>query len=153
MSRYLNQALLFATTTNQYLGLKCQNICSFSGLIFLSQRLHCLCIRASRLGPGALSLAVPSLQLFLVPACAEGFPSGVHVFRSVLFPCPSAHEENVKVAQSCPTLCDLMDDTVHKDSPGQNTGVGSLSLLPASSQPGDGTQVSRIAGECGFFTS
>ena len=29
----------------------------------------------------------------------------------------------VKVAQSCPTLCDSMD------SPGQNTGVGSLSLL------------------------
>ena len=45
LSTYLNQALLFATTTNQYLGLKCQNICSFSGLIFLSQRLHCLCIR------------------------------------------------------------------------------------------------------------
>ena len=30
----------------------------------------------------------------------------------------------VKVAESCPTLCDPMDY-----SPGQNTGVGSLSLL------------------------
>ena len=37
------------------------------------------------------------------------------------------------------------------NSPGQNTGVGSLSLLQGSSQPRDQTQVSYIAGE--FFTS
>ena len=37
------------------------------------------------------------------------------------------------------------------NSPGQNTGVGSCSLLQGSSQPKDQTQVSRIAG--GFFTS
>ena len=37
----------------------------------------------------------------------------------------------VKVAQSCPTLCHAMDYTVHEDSLGQNTGVGSLSLLQA----------------------
>ena len=35
--------------------------------------------------------------------------------------------------------------------PGQNAGVGSLSLLQVSSQPRDHTQVSCIAG--GFFTS
>ena len=35
----------------------------------------------------------------------------------------------VKVTQSCPTLCDPMDCTVPWNSPGQNTGVGSLSLL------------------------
>ena len=35
----------------------------------------------------------------------------------------------MKVAQSCPTLCDPMDYTVHRDAPGQNTGEGSLSLL------------------------
>ena len=35
------------------------------------------------------------------------------------------------------------------NSPGQNTGVGSLSLLQESSQPRDRTQVSHIAG--GFF--
>ena len=34
----------------------------------------------------------------------------------------------VKVGQSCPTLCDPMDYTPW-NSPGQNTGVGSLSLL------------------------
>ena len=38
------------------------------------------------------------------------------------------------VAQSCPTLCDPMDcslpgSSVLRDSPGKNTGVGSLSLL------------------------
>ena len=36
------------------------------------------------------------------------------------------------------------------NSLGQNTGVGSLSLLQGSSQPSDGTQVSHIAG--GLFT-
>ena len=36
----------------------------------------------------------------------------------------------VKVAQSCPTLCDPMDYTYSPwNSPSQNTGVGSLSLL------------------------
>ena len=35
----------------------------------------------------------------------------------------------VKVTQSCPILCDPMDYTVHGISPGQNNGVGSLSLL------------------------
>ena len=37
----------------------------------------------------------------------------------------------VKVARLCPTLCNPMDYTVHSpwNSPGWNTGVGSLSLL------------------------
>ena len=35
-------------------------------------------------------------------------------------------EVKVKVTQSCPTLCDLYSPW---DSPGQNTGVGNLSLL------------------------
>ena len=34
----------------------------------------------------------------------------------------------VKVAQLCPTLCDPVDYTSPWNSPGQNTGVGSLSL-------------------------
>ena len=37
----------------------------------------------------------------------------------------------VKITQLCPTLCDCMDcsppgSSVHGDSPGQNTGVGSM---------------------------
>ena len=35
----------------------------------------------------------------------------------------------VKVSQSCPTLCESMDCNSPWNSPGQNTGVGSLSLL------------------------
>ena len=36
----------------------------------------------------------------------------------------------MKVVQSCLNLCDPMDCIVHaRNSPGQNTGVGSLSLL------------------------
>ena len=36
---------------------------------------------------------------------------------------------NVKVTQSCLTLCDPVDCNSPWDSPGQNTAVGSLSLL------------------------
>ena len=60
-------------------------------------------------------------------------------------------EVKVKVAQSCPTLWDPMDPTVH--------GILQASILEwvafpfsrGSSQPRDRTQVSHIAG--GFFTS
>ena len=55
----------------------------------------------------------------------------------------------VKVAQLCQPLCHPLYSPWK--SPGQNTGVGSLPLLQGSSQPRDGTQVSRIAGR--FFTS
>ena len=49
-------------------------------------------------------------------------------------------EVKVKVTQSCPW-----------NSPGQNAGVGSLSLLQGSSQTRDWTQVSGIVR--GFFTN
>ena len=58
-------------------------------------------------------------------------------------------ESEVKVALSCPTLCDPW--TSPWNSPGQNTGMGSLSLLQGSSQPRDWIQVSRTVGR--FFTS
>ena len=59
------------------------------------------------------------------------------------------------VTQSCLTLCDPMDcslpgSSVHRDSPGKNTGVGCRALLQESSLPRDRTQVSHIAGR--FFT-
>ena len=59
----------------------------------------------------------------------------------------------VKVIQSCPTLCDPMDYTVLGilGILGQDTGVGSLSLLQGIFPLGDQTQVFCIAG--GFFTS
>ena len=55
--------------------------------------------------------------------------------------------EWVKVTQSCLTLWDSMD--CPWNSPGQNTGVGSLSLLQGIFLTRDRTQVSHIAG--GFF--
>ena len=67
----------------------------------------------------------------------------VPLFLPISFLCYSPlWSEWVKVAQSCPTLCDPMDC----NSPGQNAGVGGLSLLQGSSQPRDQTQVSHIAG-------
>ena len=55
------------------------------------------------------------------------------------------------IAQTCPTLYDLMDcsppgSSVHGDAPGKNTGVGCHALLQGILP----TQVFRIAG--GFFT-
>ena len=50
----------------------------------------------------------------------------------------------VKVAQSCLTLCDLMDSTVH------GMEWVAVSFSRGFSQTRDGTQVSHIAG--GFFT-
>ena len=52
----------------------------------------------------------------------------------------------VKVAQSCLTL-----QPHGLNSPSQNTGIGSLSVLQGIFPTQDGTQVSRLAG--GFFTS
>ena len=42
----------------------------------------------------------------------------------------------MKVTQSCLTLCHPMDLDSRWNSPGQNTGAGSLSLLQGSSHPG-----------------
>ena len=60
------------------------------------------------------------------------------------------------VGQLCPTLCDPMEcsppgSSVLGDSPGKNTGVGSLSLLQGIFPTRNWTGVSCIAG--GFFTS
>ena len=49
----------------------------------------------------------------------------------------------VKVAQLCPTLCNPID-IQSMVFPGQNTGVGSLSLSRGRSQPWDRTHVSHI---------
>ena len=58
------------------------------------------------------------------------------------------------VCESCPVMSDsLQPHGLYNpwDSPGQNTGVGSCSLLQGSSQPRDWTQMSHTAGR--FFTS
>ena len=59
--------------------------------------------------------------------------------------------EWVKVAQSCLTLCDPLVYTVHRILQARNLEWIAFPFSKGSPQPGDGTQVSRIAGR--FFTS
>ena len=56
----------------------------------------------------------------------------------------------VKVAQSCPTLCNPMDYTVHGILQARILEWVAFPVSRGSSQPRDRTQVSHIAG--GFFT-
>ena len=58
---------------------------------------------------------------------------------------------NVKVTQSCPTLCDPMDYAVHGILQARILEWIAVPFSRGSSQPGDWTQVSHIAD--GFFTS
>ena len=57
----------------------------------------------------------------------------------------------VKIAQSCPTLCDPMGYTGHGILQARILQWVAFPLARASSQPRDLTQVSHVAG--GFFTS
>ena len=57
----------------------------------------------------------------------------------------------VKVAQSCPTLWDPMDYTVHGTLQARILEWVAFPFSSGSSQPRDGTQVSLIAG--GFFAN
>ena len=61
------------------------------------------------------------------------------------------HWSEVKVAQSCPTLCNPMDSTAHGILQARIPEWVACPFSRGSSQPRDRTQVSRIAG--GFFTS
>ena len=54
-------------------------------------------------------------------------------------------ELKVKVAQSCPTLCDPMDYTAHEILQAKVLEWVAVSISRGSSQPRDGTQVSCIA--------
>ena len=103
---------------------------------FLRLVLACFCL----LGSLVHTLGTPGISeglLMSEATCLGQWFSSTHVHQN--FP-------------QCPTLWDLMDYTfLSWNSPGQNTGVGSLSLLQGSSWPRDRTQVSWTAG--GFFTS
>ena len=57
----------------------------------------------------------------------------------------------VKVTQSCPTLCDPVDYTVHGIFQARILEWVAFPFSRGTSQPSDQTQVSLIAG--GFFTS
>ena len=64
------------------------------------------------------------------------------------FPCS---QPEVKGSQSCPTLCNPMDYTVHRIHQARILKWVAFPFSRGSSQPRDQTQVSSIAG--GFFTS
>ena len=57
----------------------------------------------------------------------------------------------VKVAQSCPTLCEHMDYTVHGILEARILEWVAFPVSRGSTQPNDQSQVSCIAGR--FFTS
>ena len=57
----------------------------------------------------------------------------------------------VKAAQSCPTLCDPMDCTLHRLLQARILEWVAMPFFRGSSQPRGQTQVSHFAG--GFFTS
>ena len=63
----------------------------------------------------------------------------------------SWYNSEVKVARLCPTLCHLMDYTVHGILWARILEWVAFPFSRGSSQPRDQTQVSCIAG--GFFTS
>ena len=62
-----------------------------------------------------------------------------------------ASSSEVKITQSCPTLCDTMDYTVHGILQARILEWAAFPFSRGSSQPRDRTQVSHIAGR--FFTS
>ena len=86
----------------------------------------CFWLAQQPLTPGCSSEATES-----PPSCGSRSreeQTGKHTMADVLL--LVIYYAIVKVAQSCPTLCDPMDYIYSPwDSPGQNTGVGSLSLL------------------------
>ena len=76
-----------------------------------------------------------SILLLSLGAVNQGFSGGL----------------KVKVAQSCRTLCNPMDYTVHGILQARILEWVAFSFFRGSSLPRDRTQVSRIAG--GLFTS
>ena len=58
----------------------------------------------------------------------------------------SPEMEKGKATQSCPTLCDPMDDTVHGILQARILEWAAFPFSRGSSQPRDGTQVFFIAG-------
>ena len=73
----------------------------------------------------------------------------LEIFKPLGSPTADAQKVKVKVAQSCPTLCDLMDYTVHGILQARILEWIAVAFSRGSLQPRDQTQVSCIAG--GFF--
>ena len=110
------------------------------------------------LQPLASVVTAPTLTLtFLPPSWEEPFhPSPATLFQDIDILVQWSHWScigkcEVKVAQSCPTLCDPLDYTVHGILQGRILEGSAFPFSRGSSQPRGQTQVSCIAG--GFFSS
>ena len=79
------------------------------------------------------------------------FKAMVFTFRFAALHQTFLKEVKVKVAQSCPILCHPMDSTVRGVLQARILEWVAFPFPGGSSQPGDQTQVSRIAGR--FFTN
>ena len=77
--------------------------------------------------------------------------SALMLFLKIDIEDPQGTVKSVKVTQSCPTLCDPTDYTVHGILQTRIVVWVAFPFSRGSSQPREQTQVSRIAG--GFFTS
>ena len=90
----------------------------------------------------------PSVSVYVAAAV---FTLGCLKGRIFELPSKCFTKLKVKIAQSCPTLCDPMDDTVHGILRGKILEWVVLPFPRGCSQPRDQIQVSHIAGR--FFTS
>ena len=80
--------------------------------------------------------------------CTQGFVCSI---QESVSPVLWKVKVKAKVAQSCPTICNPMDYTVHGILQARLLEWGAFHFSRGSSQPRDRTQVSHIAGR--FFTS
>ena len=91
--------------------------------------------------------------------CEKQFVSFLKKLEQNYYVIQQFHTKRIENVRSCQNLYTNVHNRsichsgspVHGDSPGQDTGVGSMPSSRGSSQPRDRTQVSRVA--CGFFTT
>ena len=103
-------------------------------------------------GPVDCSPSGPSVHGILQARILEWC---VYIYIYMIYKVYNIHKvyiyKKLKVAQSCPTLCNPMDYTVHGILQARLLEWVAFPFSTGSSQPRDRTQVSHIAG--GFFTS
>ena len=93
----------------------------------------------------------PSLIFIFLVVVFSLWSSLFNIFCKAGWKWKKVKEKKVKVAQSCPSLCDPMDYTVHGILQARILEWVAFPFSRGSSQPRDQNQVSCIAG--GFFTS
>ena len=91
-------------------------------------------------------------HIIFVRQSASGHSACFHVLSIINSAAVNiGHMVNMKGVQSCPTLCDPMDYTVHGILQARTLEWVAFPFSRGSSQPRDWTQVSRIVGR--FFTN